>query len=624
MDLLNISHEIKDLLEKRRKELDITFVEEKHVYYMRDTEGVLRKTFPSVSKLLKKFYKPFDSEGMALKMCKGDPEAAALLQEEWKTLGNISTNLGSRVHYELETDLVSRYDSYKQVRRPIFECDQTQLIKSDIMISAGKTFIDLMQERGAVLLDTEIVLGDNILGYVGQPDKVWLMMNKPKTDFGIVVTDWKGLPINTPILTVNGWKTMGTLSQNDVVFDKNGKLTKIKNISKVKNVKCLKIKFDNGEEIVSDFEHRWLIFTKHNNKIKEQVMTTQEIKEYHDKLKKRESHKLLKIQNPKPLDLPNKTLPIDPYVLGLWLGDGHSSCSYITQANELVWEEIKNRGYKIGNDVSNGGSGNAKTKNIFGIRKELKKLNLINNKHLPEIYLLSSYEQRLDLLRGLMDSDGYYNKKRKRFSISTTRQSQIDYSVTILSSLGIKPTVIKYNKKINNKIIKCFNIEFITDSFNPFLKRNQDLDIKIIKNKNTYRTIISVDEVESEPTKCIEVESETSTFLFGKSLIVTHNTNQPKNFEVHHYTGRMFSPFQDLHDNALGHYYLQLPFYARLLIKMLEGTKYENINLLGCVVVLLKEDGTFEEFRVPPSVNKRVLELDLTNYINYGKKSYRY
>jgi hypothetical protein len=292
MDLLNISHEIKDLLEKRRKELDITFVEEEHVYYMRDTEGVLRKTFPSVSKLLKKFYKPFDSEGMALKMCKGDPEAAVLLQEEWKTLGNISTNLGSRVHYELETDLVSRYDSYKQVRRPIFECDQTQLIKSDIMISAGKTFIDLMQERGAVLLDTEIVLGDNILGYVGQPDKVWLMMNKPKTDFGIVVTDWK--------------------------------------------------------------------------------------------------------------------------------------------------------------------------------------------------------------------------------------------------------------------------------------------------------------------------------------------TNQPKNFEIHHYTGRMFSPFQDLHDNALGHYYLQLPFYARLLIKMLEGTKYENTNLLGCVVVLLKEDGTFEEYRVPPSVNKRVLELDLTNYINYGKKGYTY
>lgn len=292
MDLLKISQEIKDLLEKRRKELDITFVEEEHVYYMRDTDGVLRKTFPSVSKLLKKFYKPFDAEGMALRMCKGDPEAALILQEEWKTLGNISTNLGSRVHYELETDLVTQYGSYKEVRKPIFECDENQLIKSDSMIKAGKSFIDLMHERGAVLLDTEIVMGDNILGYVGQPDKAWLMMNKDKNNFGLVITDWK--------------------------------------------------------------------------------------------------------------------------------------------------------------------------------------------------------------------------------------------------------------------------------------------------------------------------------------------SNQPKNFEVHHYTGKMYSPFQDLHDNALGHYYLQLPFYARLLIKMLEGTKYENLQLLGCVIVLLKEDGTFEEYRVPPSVNKRVLELDLTKYINYGKKNYTY
>lgn len=292
MDLLKTSKEINNLLEKRRKELDLTFVEEEHVYYMRDTNGILRKTFPSVSKLLKKFYKPFDAEGMSLRMSKGDPEAASLLREEWSMAGKLSTNMGSRVHYELETDLVSRYGSYKDVRQPIFECNSEQLIKSDKMITAGKMFLDLMTEREAVLLDTEIILGDNELGYTGQPDKVWLMLNRNKDNFGIVVTDWK--------------------------------------------------------------------------------------------------------------------------------------------------------------------------------------------------------------------------------------------------------------------------------------------------------------------------------------------SNQPKNFEVHHYTGKMLRPFNDLHDNALGHYYLQLPFYARLLIKMLEGTQFENLQLLGCVVVLLKEDGTFVEYKVPPSVNNRVLNLDLTNHIDYGKKNYTY
>ena len=81
--------------------------------------------------------------------------------------------------------------------------------------------------------------------------------------------------------------------------------------------------------------------------------------------------------------------------------------------------------------------------------EKLKELGLLNNKRLLEVFLLSSYEQRLDILRGLMDSDGYYNSKRKRFSISTTRLNQVNFSVELLSSLGIKTTIISYNKTIN-------------------------------------------------------------------------------------------------------------------------------------------------------------------------------
>jgi hypothetical protein len=225
-------------------------------------------------------------------MCKGDPEAAAQLREEWKQSGTYATNMGSRVHFELESDTISRFGDYKEVRQPIFECDEVQLTRSDSMIKAGKDFLDLMIERGAILLDTEIVLGDNELGYTGQPDKVWLMFNKEKTDFGLVITDWK--------------------------------------------------------------------------------------------------------------------------------------------------------------------------------------------------------------------------------------------------------------------------------------------------------------------------------------------TNQPKNFEVQHYTGKLYAPFNQYHDTALGHYYLQLPLYGRLILKMLQGTKYENLKLLGCVIVLLKDDGTYQEFKVPSQVNNLVLNLDLTKYIDYGKKGYTY
>lgn len=191
MNLNDISLEIKELLEKRRQELELTFVEDKHIYFMKDVDGKIKSDFPSVSKIIKKFHKPFDAEGMALKMSKGDPEGQAQLLAEWKMAGDLSTNMGSRVHFELESDTISRFGNYKSVREPIFNINEEQQRKSDNMIIAGKQFLDLMLERGAVLLDTEIVLGDPDEQYTGQPDKVWLMHNKEKDGFGFVITDWK-------------------------------------------------------------------------------------------------------------------------------------------------------------------------------------------------------------------------------------------------------------------------------------------------------------------------------------------------------------------------------------------------------------------------------------------------
>jgi hypothetical protein len=190
-NLEEISLEIKELLEKRRQELELTFVEEKHIYFMKDLDGKVKSNFPSVSKIIKKFHKAFDADGMALRMSNGDPEAAKTLQEQWRKAGTDSTNMGSRVHFELESELITRYDNYKDVRQPIYEISEEQKTKSDNMIYAGNKFLDVMHDRGAVLLDTEIILGDPNLQYTGQPDKVWLMMNKEKTDYGFVITDWK-------------------------------------------------------------------------------------------------------------------------------------------------------------------------------------------------------------------------------------------------------------------------------------------------------------------------------------------------------------------------------------------------------------------------------------------------
>jgi hypothetical protein len=158
---------------------------------MKDLDGEVKTNFPSVSKVLKKFYPEFPTDEAAEKKSKGDPVIKQQLIEEWAAAGDYSTNMGSRVHYLLEKKLIEDYGNYKEVRQPIFDCDFTQILKGDSMVSAGNKYLKLMRERDTVLLDTEMVLGHPELGYTGQPDKIWLVVNKKKDGFGLLITDWK-------------------------------------------------------------------------------------------------------------------------------------------------------------------------------------------------------------------------------------------------------------------------------------------------------------------------------------------------------------------------------------------------------------------------------------------------
>jgi hypothetical protein len=186
IDLKSVASEIREIVSERQKSLGLVFEEDKHVYTMNG-----KKDYPSVSKVLKSFYREFPLEEAALKKAGGDPQEAERLKEEWAAAGTYSTNLGSRVHYILEKTLIENNGNYKEVRQPIFDCDLTQLMKSDNMIFAGKRYLELMESRNVELLDTEMVLGDPELGFVGQPDKIWLTMNKTGDEFGLLITDWK-------------------------------------------------------------------------------------------------------------------------------------------------------------------------------------------------------------------------------------------------------------------------------------------------------------------------------------------------------------------------------------------------------------------------------------------------
>lgn len=190
MDLTKIAQEIREIISQKQKEFQLTFEEESHKYTMLDLDGELKSDFPSVSKVMKIFYDDFPTEQAAYNKAGGDPDEAERLINEWAELGRKSTNLGSRCHYILEEHTLKEFGVEKEVRQPIFDCDAEQIIKSDSMIVAGKRYIDLLKERGCVLIDTEMVLGHPELGYTGQPDKVWLVVGT-NGKIGILITDWK-------------------------------------------------------------------------------------------------------------------------------------------------------------------------------------------------------------------------------------------------------------------------------------------------------------------------------------------------------------------------------------------------------------------------------------------------
>lgn len=587
-------NKLKSLREETRQLFDtkfgnIIFEEVPHRYTIDGVE------YTPVSTIISQYENEFDTDLRS----KSYAEKNGLTQEEvlrsWKWTNRCATIMGTRAHEygESYTNMMCGHpELICQQNKGQYVEEENWLVPTFPQEFAVKSFYDDLNKNlhpiGAEFkLSTQYIEGAkpicgtaDILFYYDAPD--------PKNS-GFCIFDWKGLDINVPILTEKGWKTMGTVEVGDIVYDKEGKKCKVLHTSEVHHRKCYEITFNNKDKIIADNEHRWLItFGDKTRGFKDVVMTSEEIHSYLQQFKddKIKSHEMPKIYNPKPIVNDNIQLPIDPYVLGCWLGGGYKLDGIIKNKEYGIWLEITRRGYEIGEDIPQNGDGNDKGEilTVFGLRPKLIEMGLLGNKHIPDIYMNSSFEQRLDLLRGLMDMDGYYDKERNCFGVNTSQEWKARAIRMIASSLGFKVTVTKSE---GDGIDIAFN-----GDINPFLMKHCPIDLPK-DSIHEYREIVSVEEVETIPTRCIEVDSPTHTFLCGENFLVTHNTNKELTKDFVRNTGLMMKPpFDNMYDEALSHYYLQFNLYQRMMESI-------GLKIIARRLVHLKRDGTYEVHTVP-------------------------
>ena len=343
------------------------------------------------------------------------------------------------------------------------------------------------------------------------------------------------LALSTPIPTPIGWTTMGDLNKGDEVLDENGKSVTVEGTSPVfENRKCYEISFDNDTKIIADAEHLWTV--------EERGIRTSAGETWYDTtIKTKElSSKMHFICSPKALDLPfDKELPVHPYVLGLWLGDGNSRDARLTCHKDDAEEtktHIQNCGHQVG-DIHYTEANSTGVFTIFGIRHLLAQNNLKEDKHIPIQYLRASCEQRFALLQGLMDSDGHVNDAHQCIFVNTNTEL-ISGIRELLHSLGIKSTVrgVQGARKIfpSGKTYESKSSLRVHFTANPdeqvFKLWRKRLKQEAPRSTHWRRTkrigIVSIREVSSVPVKCIVVDSKSHLFLAGNGMVPTHNSAQ--------------------------------------------------------------------------------------------------
>lgn len=353
----------------------------------------------------------------------------------------------------------------------------------------------------------------------------------------------KGTLLTEIVPTPDGMKIWGSLQIGDYVFDENGNPTKIIGIPFDDITNTYEITFSDGRKTVVSEDHLWNVkcWDKGFKVIDTKTIASDYVKKR--KVTKRNPNGKeykYKIQVSGAVEFNKKEdLLIDPYTMGLLIGDGsfrhvHNHTMFLAGASEDIDKYREIIPYRI-DELS---SKDNNTIHINNIKEILKKYDLLDKysyeKHIPYQYLFASKEDRLNLLKGLIDTDGIVTKSRGTPSYTTTSKQLADDVCFLVRSLGYncrksKKENVGYKDKDGNFVHcrDCYNIYIYTDDIICKLKRKiakiQPRTSNYHKSKQLYSIIVDVKCLGPQHIRCISVENESGLYLTN-DFIVTHNS----------------------------------------------------------------------------------------------------
>ena len=342
----------------------------------------------------------------------------------------------------------------------------------------------------------------------------------------------KALHPDTRVLTPEGWRKIEDLKVGDAVMHPSGSVSRVRFTVRNSPDILYKMTFADGRSIRANRDHLWSVYNKKflhfGETLKWRLRTTEELAQYIPRPKAR----MWYIPLSSAIGGQQQDLPIEPYILGLALGDGRITANgyvVLTTADEEIVQNVRNLGFDIRKINSRYG---------YGIRKIGKLMCALGlrdshswDKFVPEIYLNASVDQRRSLLQGLMDTDGTVSHDLGTVSYCTTSIKLAEHVTYLVRSLGGMaytagkiPYAVKDGVRTQGKKAYIISIRHPEASSLFRLTRKKILARPTQYSDDLKLQILRVEpELELNESVCIGVDNPDGLFV-AEDYIVTHNS----------------------------------------------------------------------------------------------------